>query len=93
MDARRVTVWCKVLGKLVEVQIAHDAAGVRAVPGVPPGWSVCACLDKDVECFGTGCPFTTDGGECPFGEVGERPERGPEPFDPFAGPSFEGEWD
>lgn len=91
MDARRVTLWCKVLGKLVEAVIVRHP-NARPVPGVPEGWLVKECLDRDTECFGKGCPFTTDGGDSPFGEVGERLDLPLESLDPFADPSFEGEW-
>jgi hypothetical protein len=69
MEEQRVALWCKVLGKLVEASLRRGRTGEPAVPGVPDGWRVAACLDKDTECFGRGCPFTTDGGESPFGEV------------------------
>ncbi len=93
MEEQRVTLWCKVLGKLVEASLVRSRIAQQAILGVPEGWRVADCLDKDVECFGKGCPFTTDGGDSPFGEVGELPEHPPEVFDPLADPGFEGEWD
>ena len=92
MQEQRVTLWCKVLGKLVEVSLMRTGQVRHAIPGVSEGWGVADCLDKDVECFGKGCPFTTDGGEVPFGEIGEMSGQSSESFDPMAEPGFEGEW-
>lgn len=92
MEEPRVTLWCKVLGKLVEVVIVKGRAAQPTAPGLPEGWKVSECVDKDVECFGRGCPFTTDGGDSPFGDIGELPELSPERVDPMAEPGFEGEW-
>ena len=92
MEGQRVALWCKVLGKLVEVVLVRGRTVQPAVPGVSEGWRVMECLDKDTACFGKGCPFTTDGGETPFGEVGELPDLRPERRDPSADPGFEGEW-
>ena len=89
---QRATLWCKMLGKLVEASLVRARTGQAAIPGVPEGWGVAECLDKDVECFGRGCPFTTDGGEVPFGEIGELPDHPSESGDPMAEPGFEGEW-
>ena len=88
-----MTLWCKILGKLVEVTLVTGRTGRSAVPGVPDGWRVAECLDKDVECFGKGCPFTTDGMDSPFGEAGQFPDAPLESFDPSTDPLFEGEWD
>ena len=74
MDEQRVTLWCRVLGKQVETVLVRSPSTQPPIPGVPVGWTVRDCLDKDVECFGKGCPFTTDGGEVPFGEPWERPD-------------------
>jgi len=92
MKEQRVTLWCKVLGRLVEAVLVESRAS-PTIPGVPEGWTVRECLDKDEGCFGKGCPFTMDGGETPFGEVGELPDLLFETFDPLAEPGFEGEWD
>ena len=91
MDEQRVTLWCKLFGKLVEAVIVQGHSASPS-PGVPPGWRVRECLDKDVECFGKGCRFTTDAVDSPFGEVGELPEGASESVDPLAEPGFEGEW-
>ncbi len=90
MQEQRVTLWCKVLGRLVEVVIARNHHAQPPVPGVPEGWKVTECLEKDTPCFGKGCPFTTDGGESPFGEAGELPDLSSESFDPLAEPGSEG---
>ncbi len=65
------TLWCKLLGQLVEVAVRPVQTKVALVPGLPNGFEVAGCIDKDQACFGTGCPFTTDGGDCPFGQIGE----------------------
>lgn len=70
-ETRRATVWCTILGRLVEVAIVRDPSSRIAVPRVPEGWRVVECLERDVACFGKGCPFTTDEAGSPFGEVGE----------------------
>jgi len=88
---QHATLWCKVLGRVVE-GILVEANQAPPTPGVPGGWRVAECLDKDAGCFGKGCPFTTDGGELPFGEVGESVDLPLEALDPLAEPSFEGEW-
>ena len=80
METQRVTLWCKVLGRLVEVVLVRDPHA-SPMPGAPAGWRVQDCLDRDADCFGKGCPFTMDGGEVPFGEVGELPDLPPEQFD------------
>jgi len=92
MQEQRVTLWCKMLGKLVEVSLIRTIQAHHAIPEVPEGWQVADCLDKDVKCYGKGCPFTTDGGDSPFGEISELPELSPERVDPMAEPGFEGEW-
>ena len=92
MERQCMTLWCKLLGTLVEAVLVRDDAAGAAVPGVPSGWKAVDCLGRDAGCFGKGCPFTTDGGDSPFGEVGEFPERTPEACDPLAEPGFEGEW-
>ena len=92
METPRTTLWCKLLGRLVEVELAQDRTAGPCGPGIPEGWRVRACLEKDTVCYGTGCPFTTDSLESPFGEIGELLEGPPERFDPFAGPAFESEW-
>jgi hypothetical protein len=93
MESRRSALWCKVLGKDVMTILQPAGRGREQWPGVPAGWTVKECLDKDVECFGKGCPFTMDGGESPFGRPEEPPDHVEEPFDPLAEPGFEGEWD
>lgn len=91
---QRVTLWCKLLARPVEVELESAPHGDSSkTPGVPPGWRAASCLARDVECYNTGCPFTTDSADCPFGEVGELPEGPPERFDPSAGPVFESEWE
>lgn len=92
MHQSRATLWCKLLGRLVEVEL-KPSAQASAAPGVPAGCLVYSCLDRAVECYGTGCPFTTDSEDTPFGAVGELPESPPETLDPSADPSFEGEWE
>ena len=87
------TLWCKLLGRLVEVSVRPGRAQTAPVPGLPHGLEVVEGVDKDQPCFGTGCPFTTDGGDCPFGEIGERSDEPPERFDPAADASFENKWD
>ena len=89
---QRATLWCKMLGKLVEASLVRARTGQAAIPGAPEGWGVAECLDKDVECFGRGCLFTTDGGESPFGEMGESVDLPPEALDPPAKPGFERGW-
>ena len=89
MEEQRATLWCKLLGKVVEVVMVQEHS-TSPSPGVPPGWRVRECLDKDVECFGKGCRFTTDAADSPFGEVGELPEGSSASFDPLAEPGVEG---
>lgn len=48
---------CPFLNKDVWAILTKDAAGQ---------WRIVNCLDKDEECFGEPCAFTTDGGEWPF---------------------------
>jgi hypothetical protein len=67
-EERHAAVWCKVLGKIVEVTLVRSHAGQMREPGVPEGWTVAECLDKDTDCYGRDCPFTTDGGEWPLSE-------------------------
>lgn len=93
MAQRRATLWCKLMSHLAEVILEPAHPGSSPVPGAPAGWQPAVCLDRINACYGTGCPFTTDGGDCPFGEPGESLDGPPERFDPMADPSFEGEWD
>lgn len=92
MAERTAVLWCKVLGRLVEVTLTPAAPGAAASPGVPDGWRVSECRDRGQECYGHDCPFTSDTPSSPFGEVGELPDLPPERVDPTAHPSFEGEW-
>jgi hypothetical protein len=78
MTYPQTVLWCKLLGRLVTVAVKPAQTKAAPVPGLPQGFDVAACADKDHVCFGTGCPLTTDGGGCPFGELGEL--------------SFEGDW-
>lgn len=71
-----LTLWCKVLGKQVKVTLAETGRKTDPAPGLPEGWAVQECLDKDTECFGKDCPFTTDGGQWPFGESEEKAPGG-----------------
>ncbi len=93
MEPLRTTLWCKLLGRLVKVSVKPGRARTAPVPGLPNGLQVVECVDKDQTCFWTGCPFTTDGGDCPFGEIGERSGELAEWADPTNGPSFENEGD
>ena len=93
MEQRRATLWCKVLGQFVAVGLARAYRTQPTPPLVPEGWTVSVCLNRDACCYGTGCPFTTDGGECPFGAVGDAPDLPPERLDRRTEPSFEGEWE
>ncbi len=91
MVQRRAILWCKLTDQLVEVMLEPAHPGAAPTSGVPAGWQAAACLGRDNACYGTGCPMTTDGGESPFGELGELPlDRPPERFDPSADPSSEG---
>lgn len=90
---KRVTLWCKLLGRLIEAETEPCAGPARPVAGLPEGWTVSACLGRTEACYRTGCPFTTDSQDSPFGEVGEREGEPPERLDPSAESSFEGEWD
>ena len=89
----RATLWCKLTGRLVEVTLEPARPGSAGAPGVPAGWQVSACIDRTTACYGTGCPMTTDGGDCPFGEPGEWPAGPSERFEALADPSFDSEWD
>ncbi len=82
MAQRRAILWCKLKGQRVEVilELAHPEAAPAS--GVPRGRQVRECISRSDECYGTGCPMTTDGGECPFGELGELPDGPPEQSDP-----------
>ena len=80
------------LGRLVEVELAQDRTAGPSGPGLAEGLRARACLDKETVCYGTGCPFTTDSLESPFGEIGELVGGLPERFDPSAGPACEAEW-
>ncbi len=93
MAQRRAILWCKLTGRLVKVLLEPGRPGSTPVSGVSAGWQVMACADRNSECYGTGCPMTTDGGDCPFGELGELPGGPSERFDPLADPSFESEWE
>ncbi len=57
---------------------------------VDGSWKIVNCLDKHQSCFEHSCAFTTDGGEWPFGGLGELPNVPPERSAPLADPSFEG---
>lgn len=72
VEQKQSTLWCKVLGKYVGVTLMKTGQKADLSLGVPEGWAVRECLDKDTECFGKECPFTMDGGEWPFGEPEEE---------------------
>ena len=59
METQRTTLWCRVLGKLVGVVLIRTPHATPK-PGVPDGWEVEGCLDKDTSCYGRACPFTLE---------------------------------
>lgn len=73
MDTEHARLWCALLGQRVEVTLRR-APRAQTIPGVPQGWTVETCLDRDTACYGTGCPLTTDAAGSPFGDVEAPPE-------------------
>lgn len=59
MEREQARLWCRLLGKAVDVVLTRNAqTSPRA--GIEPGWDVAACLGRDTECYSTGCPFTVE---------------------------------
>lgn len=59
MQAQRVALWCKLMGKRVEVVLGREPHVARR-PGVPEGWRAEHCLGRDTACYDKGCPFTVE---------------------------------
>jgi hypothetical protein len=68
---RTVSLWCRLLGRQVEAGVKPGRGMPRPVAGLPEGWVVSECLGRCSACYETGCPFTTDSLEWPFGDPGE----------------------
>lgn len=67
---RVVHLWCRFLGRLVEAAVKPSPGMLWPVAGVPDGWVVSECLGRCEACYHTGCPFTTDSQDSPFGTLG-----------------------
>lgn len=63
---QRVVLRCKVFNRPVEVCLLRCEFQGPTQPGLPEGWKVKECLEKDTDCYGRDCPFTMDGGNWPF---------------------------
>lgn len=59
METQRMTLWCKIRGKLVEVVLVKNSGSIPRA-GLPHGWEVENCLGKDTPCFKAGCLFTIE---------------------------------
>lgn len=73
METQQVTLWCKLLGKRVEVVLTREPHATQR-PSIPEGWEAEHCLGRNAECYDTGCPFTLeedvqDSVKWPFSQV------------------------